>query len=90
MTEKERPRVSRSDLLLDRSYLWQIGYVAIIIFDLIYQMAQKSDIVIANTEIFKQFKTLVEENQQYRTELMNEKRLSRWGNLSMTKDWMSL
>lgn len=75
----------KKDLLLDRSYLWQIGYVAIIIFDLTYQAAKTSNIVIINKEAFKQFKLLVEENQQYRTEFMKEERLSRWVKLDYEK-----
>ena len=64
--------------MLEKTYIWQIGYTACIIFDLIYQSSKKCDFVIVCEEVFETFKDLVEVNQKYRLEFIQEERLLRW------------
>ncbi|MBU3198271.1 hypothetical protein LL037_21250 [Clostridium estertheticum] len=60
----------KRDLLLEKTYIWQIGYTACIIFDLIYQSSKKCDFVIVSEGVFETFKDLVEVNQKYRLEFL--------------------
>ncbi|GEM_PF-5065856 len=71
----------RKDSLLERTFIWQIGYVASIVFIMIYKAAKKSSAVIVRKEVFDEFKMLLSVNQKFREEFLKEKRLRRHSNI---------
>lgn len=71
----------KKDSLLERTFIWQIGYVASIVFIMIYKASKKSSAVMVRKEAFDEFKMLLSVNQEFREEFLKEERLRRHSNI---------
>jgi hypothetical protein len=70
----------RDDALIKQSHVWEAGYVAAVIFDLLHQTAKESPVVQIREDTFRQFLLLVRESQGHRAEFLKNKRFTKWSN----------
>lgn len=68
----------RDDVLLVQSYIWELGQIASIMFDLIYQTAKNSPIANVHEDTYERFKPLLIKNQEFRLKFMKEKLFTKW------------
>lgn len=70
----------RDDILMKQSHIWEVGFVAALVYDLIHQSARDCSVVSVRNDVFDRFLSLYAKNQNYRNALMENTRLSQWRN----------
>lgn len=68
----------KKDTLMEKIFIWKIGFVASISFKLIYNESKESTVVETVENTFKRFIPLLEKNQKFREIFMNEERFKKW------------
>lgn len=68
----------KQDVLIQKTLLWEIGYLASVIFDLWYQAAERSVFVEQNEQVYQRFAQAVVVSQKYREGFMNHERFAKW------------
>jgi hypothetical protein len=68
----------KHDAFLQRSLLWEIGYVACVIFDLWYQSAKQSVFAAQDERAYIEYVEMVSVSQKYREWFVNHERFAKW------------
>ncbi|WP_151736749.1 hypothetical protein [Paenibacillus tengchongensis] len=72
----------KQDELIQRTLLWEIGYLASVIFDLWYHAVDQCSFATKNEESYKRFVQAVVLNQKYREGFANHERFAKYRSLS--------
>ncbi|ETT65459.1 hypothetical protein C173_20566 [Paenibacillus sp. FSL R7-277] len=70
--------IDSRDVVMQKAFLWEIGYLTIVIFDLWYLALEKCSFAKRNQQIHMRFVQAVKINQKYREGFMNHERFAKY------------